>query len=198
MLIGGLQRLSLCDFPGRVAAVVFTECDSLQHWCWHILDESHPAHDPALAAAGAGRRAARRPAGARRAHVPPIPPERPMSRKSPVSPVRPDEAEPGGRVIVIGWQVVVLPILVVLVVGAGYVVGSRMAARGTSQAAGPAAAVALATLPSGSLYQVPVGVSAAQVFRGYGAFAGTPTYDRTTGRFLIGSEDQNVYAFSSR
>ncbi len=32
-----------------VAAVVFTECDSLQHWCWHILDELHPCHDPALA-----------------------------------------------------------------------------------------------------------------------------------------------------
>ncbi len=32
-----------------VAAVVFTECDSLQHWCWHILDEAHPAYDPRLA-----------------------------------------------------------------------------------------------------------------------------------------------------
>jgi len=32
-----------------VAAVVFTECDSLQHWCWHILDAAHPLHDLALA-----------------------------------------------------------------------------------------------------------------------------------------------------
>ena len=32
------------------AGVVFTELDSLQHWCWHILDERHPEHDPALAA----------------------------------------------------------------------------------------------------------------------------------------------------
>lgn len=32
-----------------LAGVVFTELDSLQHWCWHILDERHPEHDPALA-----------------------------------------------------------------------------------------------------------------------------------------------------
>lgn len=51
---------------------------------------------------------------------------------------------------------------------------------------------------SGLFYQVPEGVHAAQVFRGYGAFNGAPTYDLTTGRFLIGSDDKNVYAFSCR
>lgn len=33
-----------------LAGVVFTELDSVQHWCWHILDERHPRHDHALAA----------------------------------------------------------------------------------------------------------------------------------------------------
>jgi hypothetical protein len=51
---------------------------------------------------------------------------------------------------------------------------------------------------AGLFYQIPAGVSAAQVFRGYGAFNTTPTLDRSTGRFLIGSDDMNVYAFSSR
>ncbi len=49
------------DVKGRVArwllererpdvlGAVFTECDSLQHWCWHILDEGHPEHDASLA-----------------------------------------------------------------------------------------------------------------------------------------------------
>jgi hypothetical protein len=50
----------------------------------------------------------------------------------------------------------------------------------------------------GVFYEVPAGVSAAQVFQGYGAFNTTPTLDRATGRFLIGSDDMNVYAFSSR
>ena len=29
--------------------VVVTELDSLQHWCWHLIDEEHPEHDPRLA-----------------------------------------------------------------------------------------------------------------------------------------------------
>jgi hypothetical protein len=38
----------------------------------------------------------------------------------------------------------------------------------------------------------------AQVFQGYGAFTTTPTFDRATGRFHIGSDGMTVYAFSSR
>jgi outer membrane protein assembly factor BamB len=51
---------------------------------------------------------------------------------------------------------------------------------------------------AGVFYEFPVGGINAQVFRGYGPFNTTPTLDRATGRFLIGSDDQNVYAFSSR
>lgn len=51
---------------------------------------------------------------------------------------------------------------------------------------------------TGVFYQIPAGVHAAQVFQGYGAFSGTPTFDRASGRFFIGSADQNVYAFNSR
>lgn len=29
--------------------VVVTETDSLQHWCWHLLDEAHPMHDTVTA-----------------------------------------------------------------------------------------------------------------------------------------------------
>lgn len=32
-----------------IAGVVFTELDSLQHWCWHLLDEGHPEYDRLLA-----------------------------------------------------------------------------------------------------------------------------------------------------
>ncbi len=28
-----------------VLCVVVTETDSLQHWCWHLLDDAHPLHD---------------------------------------------------------------------------------------------------------------------------------------------------------
>ncbi|MEA3401991.1 MAG: alkaline phosphatase family protein [Armatimonadota bacterium] len=28
-----------------VACAVVTELDSLQHWCWHLLDRTHPEHD---------------------------------------------------------------------------------------------------------------------------------------------------------
>jgi hypothetical protein len=55
---------------------------------------------------------------------------------------------------------------------------------------------------TGAFYEVPTNVTSgpvnAQVFQGYGAFNTTPTLDRATGRFLIGSDDMNVYAFSSR
>jgi predicted AlkP superfamily phosphohydrolase/phosphomutase len=34
----------------RALCVVVTETDSLEHWCWHLLDPSHPAHRPAAAA----------------------------------------------------------------------------------------------------------------------------------------------------
>ncbi len=33
----------------EVLCVVVTETDSIQHWCWHLLDETHPLHDPAEA-----------------------------------------------------------------------------------------------------------------------------------------------------
>lgn len=33
-----------------VLCVVVTETDSMQHWCWHLLDPAHPQHDPGPAA----------------------------------------------------------------------------------------------------------------------------------------------------
>ena len=49
---------------------------------------------------------------------------------------------------------------------------------------------------AGKFYQVPLLAPAlAQVFPGYGALSSTPTVDRSTGSYLVGSEDSNVYSF---
>lgn len=45
-----VARHLICELRPDVAAVVFTETDSLQHWCWHILDERDPRHDAELSA----------------------------------------------------------------------------------------------------------------------------------------------------
>jgi hypothetical protein len=48
---------------------------------------------------------------------------------------------------------------------------------------------------AGAFYVVPSNGQDAQVYRGHGAFSSTPTYDAGTRRFIIGSEDKNVYTF---
>lgn len=64
--------------------------------------------------------------------------------------------------------------------------------------------------PAGAFYEVPTDVTSApvnaQVYQGYGPFTTTPTVGHvvdtttstTTDRFLIGSDDMNVYSFGSR
>ncbi len=42
------RRVLARERPDVLCAVV-TETDSLQHWCWHLLDDAHPEHDPDLA-----------------------------------------------------------------------------------------------------------------------------------------------------
>jgi predicted AlkP superfamily phosphohydrolase/phosphomutase len=42
------RRIFERERPDVLCAVV-TETDSLQHWCWHLLDPDHPEHDPGLA-----------------------------------------------------------------------------------------------------------------------------------------------------
>ncbi len=49
MLIGGLQRFSLCDYPGRVAAVVFTQgCNFRCPFCHngHLLSRNGSGQSP--------------------------------------------------------------------------------------------------------------------------------------------------------
>ncbi|MFW5869149.1 MAG: alkaline phosphatase family protein [Armatimonadota bacterium] len=42
------RRIFERENPNVLCAVV-TETDSLQHWCWHLLDTDHPEHDTSLA-----------------------------------------------------------------------------------------------------------------------------------------------------
>ncbi|MFO8080687.1 MAG: alkaline phosphatase family protein [Armatimonadota bacterium] len=42
------RRIFERENPDVLCAVV-TETDSLQHWCWHLLDSEHPEHDAGLA-----------------------------------------------------------------------------------------------------------------------------------------------------
>jgi len=44
-----LARLILLQERPDILCVVVTETDSLQHWCWHLLDAGHPEHRPHLA-----------------------------------------------------------------------------------------------------------------------------------------------------
>ncbi|MGD9497098.1 MAG: alkaline phosphatase family protein [Armatimonadota bacterium] len=46
---GRVARWLLQREEPDLLGVVLTEIDSLQHWCWHLLDAFHPEHDAALA-----------------------------------------------------------------------------------------------------------------------------------------------------
>jgi thiol-disulfide isomerase/thioredoxin len=78
-----------------------------------------------------------------------------MSRNypEPASPSPDDDA----RVITIGWQVIVLPVVLVLVLGGGFLVGRQIAGRGAAGGGGTIAGGApIATLAAGPVSDRPV------------------------------------------